>query len=97
MKTITVPELEEKLDSIMDDYDKGDDTVYRVELDDGRAVMLTPFDGPYEETVKEDEEGNLYIELPNRLLAKQGWTEGTELDMDIQEDGSIILKEKGVT
>jgi hypothetical protein len=95
MKTITVEELQEQLDSIMDDYGKGDDTHYKVVWTDKgveKAVMLIPHDGPYEETVKQDEEGNLYVELPERLLAKQGWGEGTELNMEVV-DGSIILTE----
>ena len=91
MKTITVKELEERIEEIIGDYDRGDDTVYRVETPDGRYVMFTPYDGPYTETVKE-KDGEMFVELPPRLLAKNGWDENTKLNMELI-NGAIQLCE----
>jgi hypothetical protein len=55
-----------------------------------KCCMMLPFEGPWETTVKEDDEGELLVELPNRLLAKMGWGEGDDLDMK-DVDGSIHL------
>ena len=93
MKELTIEQLQEQLDDIFDAYEKGDDTLYRIKVEEDKFVILSPFDGPYEETVKEDKDGNYFVEIPNRLLAKKGWDENTELEMEI-ENGSIILREK---
>jgi bifunctional DNA-binding transcriptional regulator/antitoxin component of YhaV-PrlF toxin-antitoxin module len=37
-----------------------------------------------------DEEG--FLTLPDELLNKMGWKEGTLLDFSIQKDGTIIVK-----
>lgn len=37
-----------------------------------------------------DEEG--FLTLPDELLNKMGWKEGTLLDFKIQKDGTIIVK-----
>jgi len=44
--------------------------------------------------VKEDEEGELFIELSDELMERMGWTEGTTLVWDIEDD-RIILREEG--
>ena len=95
MKEVTVDEFLEKMDDIMDEYEKGGDEHYLIAYEkDGevRKVVCTPYDGPYTETVKKDLDGELYVELPPRLLAKQGWGEGTELNMEVI-DGAIHLTE----
>lgn len=43
--------------------------------------------------VKEDESGELYIELPDDLLASLGWVEGDVLEW-IEENGSYTIKKK---
>jgi|GEM_PF-3216062 len=37
-----------------------------------------------------DEEG--FLTLPDELLNKMGWKEGTLLDFSMQKDGTIIVK-----
>ncbi len=44
-------------------------------------------------TVKEDEDGELYIEISDELLERMGWTEGTALVYIVEED-RIILREE---
>ena len=36
--------------------------------------------------------GDLILPIPPILLDKLGWKEGDELDFDIREDGSIMVK-----
>jgi len=43
--------------------------------------------------VKENEDGELYIELPPELLEKMGWDEGTNMVFIVETDGTIILRE----
>jgi hypothetical protein len=97
MKTLTVDELLEKLDSIFEQYEDGSDECFKIQFtgEDGieKTVILTPFDGPYQQEVKQLPDGDLFVEIPPRLLAKQGWDENTKLDMNIKEDGSITLTE----
>ena len=88
-KRITVKELQENIEQYVDLYDKGDDTHYIIEHD-GKESMMVPYDGPWEQTVKEDENGQ-FIEFPNRLLVKMGWKDGENLNMEICEN-KIILK-----
>lgn len=45
-------------------------------------------------TVKEDENGELYIELPDELVETMGWDEATELVWIIAEDGTIGLRKR---
>ncbi len=45
-------------------------------------------------TVKETEDGELYIDLPDEIMEQMGWTEDTELVWAESEDGSWILKKK---
>ena len=51
-------------------------------------------DKEYRLTVKENEDGELYIELPDELMQTFGWSEETSLVWVEQEDGSIVLKEE---
>lgn len=91
MIEMTVEELIEKVDSIMDEYGNGSDETYLIHADTG-DVVLKPYDGPYESTVKETDDGDYFVEIPQRLLSKQGWNENTKLDMTIV-NGNIELKE----
>lgn len=43
-------------------------------------------------TVKEDENGELYIELSESLMKSMGWTEGTSLVWVVESD-KITLRE----
>lgn len=43
-------------------------------------------------TVKEDEDGELYIELSESLMKSMGWTEGTSLVWVVESD-KITLRE----
>jgi antitoxin component of MazEF toxin-antitoxin module len=40
-----------------------------------------------------EENGDAVIELPQNLLDKMGWAEGTKLNLDFDENHNIILKE----
>ena len=91
-KTITVEELQENIEEYIDLYDKGDDTHYLVKHE-GKEFMVIPFDGPWKETVQEDDEGEAFVEIPNRLLSKMGWVEGEEVNMEVK-DGQIFLTKK---
>ena len=89
---ITVDELQNKLDKICIDFDKGDDTHYKVHLDDGKCVMLTPYDGPHTAIVQQfPDSDDYFVEIPSRILSKQGWDENTKLEI-IMESGAIILR-----
>ena len=44
--------------------------------------------------VKEDAEGELYIELPDNLLEEMGWDENTELVWTVADDGTIGLRKR---
>jgi hypothetical protein len=44
--------------------------------------------------VKEDEHGELYIELPDELMEEMGWDENTELVWTVYDDGKIGLRKK---
>lgn len=44
--------------------------------------------------VKEDEHGELYIELPNDLMREMGWDETTELVWTVADDGTIGLRKR---
>jgi len=93
MKELTIEEFQDQIEDIMEEFDAGSDEHYKIFWDvDGvvKTAMCVPFDGPWETTVKEDDEGELLVELPNRLLAKMGWGEGDDLDMK-DVDGSIHL------
>ena len=42
--------------------------------------------------VEEDDEGNLFITLPDELLEEAGWKEDDELEWTDRGDGSFELK-----
>ena len=44
--------------------------------------------------VKEDENGELYIELPDELMEEMGWDENTELVWTVYDDGKIGLRKR---
>jgi hypothetical protein len=44
--------------------------------------------------VKEDEHGELYIDLPNDLMREMGWDETTELVWTVADNGTIGLRKK---
>lgn len=44
--------------------------------------------------VKEDENGDLYIDLPDKLMEEMGWDENTELLWTVADDGTIGLRKK---
>lgn len=43
-------------------------------------------------TVKEADDGELYIEFPPELMESLGWVEGDTLDFAVQDDGSVLIK-----
>lgn len=45
-------------------------------------------------TVKEDEHGELYIELSNDLMEEMGWDENVELVWTVNNDGTIGLRKR---
>ena len=44
--------------------------------------------------VKQDDDGELYIELPQELLDQLGWSIGDDLEWIVEEDGKILLRKK---
>lgn len=44
--------------------------------------------------VKEDENGELYIELPDELMEEMGWDIDTELVWTVYDDGTIGLRKR---
>ena len=44
--------------------------------------------------VKKDDEGELYIELPQELLDQLGWSIGDDLEWIAEEDGKILLRKR---
>ena len=50
----------------------------------------------YNETVEENEEGELILPIPVELLSQMGWDETTTLEWEIME-GKVYLKESDAT
>lgn len=49
----------------------------------------------YEVITQEDPEtGDLILPIPEPVLQALGWKEGDDVEIDINEDGSIVLKKK---
>jgi bifunctional DNA-binding transcriptional regulator/antitoxin component of YhaV-PrlF toxin-antitoxin module len=44
--------------------------------------------------VKEDENGELYIDLPDELMEEMGWDIDTELVWTVADDGTIGLRKR---
>jgi len=44
--------------------------------------------------VKEDDNGELYIDLPDELMEEMGWDIDTELVWTVYDDGKIGLRKK---
>ena len=86
-----VDEMQNSLDDIFDKYEAGDDTKYLIHSPVGDVVML-PYDGPYKSVV-EEHEGEHFVKLPDRLVAKKGWDENTKLNTEVI-DGAIHLTEE---
>ena len=51
----------------------------------------------YITTVKEDIEGEPYIDLPLELLQKTMWDESTPLVYHLMEDGAIVVKKGSIS
>jgi hypothetical protein len=45
-------------------------------------------------TIQEDENGELYIELPQDLLDEMGWDYSTDLIWTVNDDGTIALRKR---
>lgn len=45
-------------------------------------------------TIQEDENGELYIELPQDLLEELGWDYTTDLIWTVNDDGTIALRKR---
>jgi hypothetical protein len=49
----------------------------------------------YEVITQEDPEyGDIILPIPEEVLRQMGWKEGDEIDVGVNEDGSIFLKKK---
>ena len=46
----------------------------------------------YSITIQENETGELYLTLPDEVLKKLGWAEGTQIDWVDNKDSSWTLK-----
>lgn len=44
----------------------------------------------------QEENGELFIEIPEEMLKELGWNIGDELLWEIQEDNTIVLKRAGI-
>lgn len=44
--------------------------------------------------IKEDEHGEVYIELPRDLMEKLGWPEAIDCFCSVDDDGSIQLRKR---
>lgn len=42
--------------------------------------------------VQEDQDGELFIELPDDLIEELGWEEGDVLSWDVQGEGIVLSK-----
>ena len=45
-------------------------------------------------SIKEDEHGELYIDLPDELMEETGWDIDTELVWTVYDDGKIGLRKR---
>jgi hypothetical protein len=89
MVDITIEELQDRIEEICEMYDQGDDTIYRLTAPQGE-FMLTPYNGPWTETIQVDEEGYHVLPLPDRIINKYGLKEGDNINMEVDGD-TIIL------
>lgn len=48
----------------------------------------------YEVITQEDENGDLFIPIPPQALEQLGWKEGTQIDIQIGENGTFYLTRK---
>lgn len=92
MIKLTVKQLQKTIDSIIDDYSDGDDTIYLVSHEKG-DVVLKPYDGPYTCEVKK-KHNEYYVDIPKRLLSKLGWVEGDSINMESKNGGIYLNKIK---
>jgi bifunctional DNA-binding transcriptional regulator/antitoxin component of YhaV-PrlF toxin-antitoxin module len=90
MIKLTVVELEKTIDSIIDDYSNGDDTIYLINHGKG-DVVLKPYDGPYTTNIKKNYD-ETYFELPKRLLSKLGWKEGDSINIECKDNSLYLTK-----
>ena len=92
MIELSITELEQQIEAICEQYDKGDSSVYKVVWKDEhgveKAVVLSAYNGPWESTIQEDDEGNAIVELPQRLISQFDLKEGDEFDVEV-EDGAV--------
>jgi bifunctional DNA-binding transcriptional regulator/antitoxin component of YhaV-PrlF toxin-antitoxin module len=59
----------------------------RIDINENENTMNS-----FTTTVKEADDGELYIEFPPELMESLGWAEGDTLDFAVQDDGSILIK-----
>jgi len=46
----------------------------------------------YHTVVKENDQGELYIDIPQEILSHLNWDESTLLELVVEEDGKFTLK-----
>lgn len=51
----------------------------------------------YVVTLEQDENGDLLLPFPDELLNQMHWSEGTELEWKVNDDGSVEITEKKAT
>lgn len=86
-----VDEMQNSLGDIFDHL-AGDDTKYLIHSPMGDVVML-PYDGPYKSVI-EEHEGEHFVKLPDRLVAKKGWNENTKLNMEVVDEAIHLTEEQ---
>lgn len=45
-------------------------------------------------TQEDPDTGDLLLPLPPELLREMGWSEGTELDLDVDDQGRWVIQKK---
>lgn len=90
MIKLTVSELEKTIDSIIDDYSDGDDTIYLINNKKG-DVVLKPYDGNHVTKIKNNY-GETYIDIPKRMLSKLGWKEDDLINIECKDDSLYLSK-----
>jgi len=62
-----------------------------------KRVMLNNTTNKWVVEIGMEEDGELVLPFPIELLAQMGWHEGTELLWNIEDDGTVTMRDKNGT